>query len=76
MTPIRTGYYIFQGTRRSGRTSVETVSAPVQVVEVVRYNKPTELGVKMVGRQRAFRLESFEGTFTRLELSAEQMVDK
>jgi len=70
MTPIRTGFYVFTGTRRTGRTMIEIVQAPVQVIEVHRFGKPTELAVKMLGRQQAFRLEAYEGEWQRLEVGS------
>jgi len=68
MTPIRTGFYVFTGTRRTGRTMIEIICSPVQVIEVQRFGKPSELAVKMIGRQQAFRLEAYEGEWQRLDV--------
>jgi len=69
MIPIRTGFYVFNGTRRSGRTTIEVIKAPLQVIEVQRFGKPSELAVKMIGRQQAFRLEAYDGEWQRLEVN-------
>lgn len=61
MTP---GFYLFRGQRRKGHSSyIESVDAPVEIIEIVPYRKPKQLAVKMIGRQQAFPLSAFDGVW-------------
>jgi len=65
--PPTTGFYLFHGTRRRGNTGyIESIHVPVQVIAVLHFHKPSELAVKMIGRQLAYRMEAFEGTWQRI----------
>lgn len=61
MTP---GFYLFRGQRRKGGTAyIESINAPVEIVEIAYHRKPKELAVKMIGRQQAFPLINFDGVW-------------
>lgn len=72
MTPRQPGYFVFEGIRHTRRVGhIESIHAPVEVIELVYYRKPKELAVKMIGRQQAFPLSAFEGEWKRLGLGLE-----
>lgn len=67
LPPRRECFAIFIGTRHIRNALYEHIAEAVQIVEVYR-NGVTALGVKMTGRQQAFRLEMFSGTWEIIEL--------
>lgn len=67
LPPRRTCFVIFSGTRHIRNALYEHINEPVQVVEVWTKNEK-QLGIKMTGRQQAFQMAAFAGTWQTIEL--------
>ena len=65
--PRKPCFAIFSGSRHVRNAMYEHITEPVEVVKV-SHKGELELGVRMIGRQHTFRMETFSGEWTPIEL--------
>lgn len=70
-TPTAPGLFIFRGCRHSHPGSVELITAPVQVIEVLR-GREKELAVILLGRATRYALARFSGEWQPLVIEAKE----